>query len=115
VLTDPEAAAVRQEMTYNGITRPQIALRSGEWLFLPAQGSFGVTTDPKHAWAMQFDELGLVNSDFDEQGQIKPEAPKVQLYNLKDDPQQRSNLAETHPEKVKELSERLQALRAERK
>ncbi len=115
VLTDPEAAAVRREMTYNGITRPQVALRSGEWLFLPGQGSFGVTTDPKHSWAMQFGELGLVNSDFDEQGQIKPEAPEVQLYNLQDDPQQRSNLAEKHPEKVKELSERLQTLRAERK
>ena len=115
VLTDPQAAAVRQEMTYNGITRPQVALRSGEWLFLPGQGSFGVTTDPKHSWAMQFQKLGLVNSDFDEQGQIKPDAPEFQLYNLKDDPQQHTNLAEKYPEKVKELSERLQALRAERK
>jgi arylsulfatase A-like enzyme len=115
VLTDPKAPAARHEMTYNGINLPQVALRSGPWLFLPGQGSFGVTTDPRHSWATQFAELGAVNSDFDESGNLKPDAPKVQLYNLDEDPRQAVNLAEHYPEKVKELSARLQTMRRDRR
>lgn len=111
VLTDPKAAPVRKEMTHIAIAKPGLALRSGDWLFIPAQGSLGVTTDPKMAWAMQFDEIGLVNSDFNPDGTLKPDAPPVQLYNVKDDPSQAVNLAAKDPDKVDELAARLQELR----
>lgn len=105
VLENPMTApAARTEMTYLAISKPQVALRSGDWVYLPGRGSFGVTTDPKMAWAMQFEELGLMNSDFNPDGTQKPDAPEVQLYNLAEDPGQKTNLAASHPEKAKELA-----------
>jgi hypothetical protein len=101
-------------MTYIAISPPQLALRSGDWVYIPAQGSLGVTTDPKHAWAMQFGELGLVNSDYQADGTLKPEAPQVQLYDLSKDPYQLVNLANQEPERVKELDSRLKAIRQKR-
>jgi arylsulfatase A-like enzyme len=111
VLLDPTAPAVRTEMTYIGITQPQIALRSGDWVYLPGQGSFGVTTDPRHGWAMQLVELGAIHSDYAADGSLKPDMPLVQLYNLAEDPGQQVNLAATHPEKVAELDARLAQIR----
>jgi len=111
VWTQPDAPAARTEMTYNAITNPQVALRSGDWVYIPAQGSLGVTTDPKQAWAMQFDQLGLENSDFAPDGTLKPDAPKVQLYNLAEDPDQHANVAAKYPERVAELDQRLREIR----
>jgi arylsulfatase A-like enzyme len=110
VLTDPAAPAARTEMTYIGITQPQVALRSGDWVYLPGQGSFGATTDP-NGWAMQLAELGAVHSDYAPDGSLKPEAPLVQLYNLSVDPGQQLNFASQHPEKVGELDARLRQIR----
>jgi arylsulfatase A len=114
VLQNPAAPPARSEMTYIAISPPQLALRSGDWVYIPAQGSLGVTTDPKHAWAMQFGELGLVNSDYQADGTLKPEAPQVQLYDLSKDPYQLVNLANQEPERVKELDSRLKAIRQKR-
>ena len=57
--------------------------------------------------------------DGEEGGEEKPErvaakqqalaAPQVELFNLKDDPNEKSNLAASHPEKVAELRARLEA------
>jgi arylsulfatase A-like enzyme len=111
VMLDPTAPAVRTEMTYLGITQPQVALRSGDWVYLPGQGSFGVTTDPRHGWAMQLNELGAIHSDYAPDGSLKPDMPLVQLYNLAEDPGQQVNLAATHQEKVEELDARLRQIR----
>jgi len=111
VLENPSSPSVRKEMTYLAITKPGVALRSGDWVFVPARGSMGVTTDPAMSWAMQFDAIGLVNSDFDEDGQLRSDAPEVQLYQLKDDPGQTKNLAAEQPAKVEELAARLAELR----
>jgi arylsulfatase A-like enzyme len=112
VLEDPTAGSLRHEMTHLAITKPGVVLRSGDWLFIPAQGSLGVTTDPKMAWAMQYAEIGLVNSDFNVDGTLKPEAPPVQLYNLKEDSSQAVNLAAKNPDKVQELAVRLEEIRS---
>jgi arylsulfatase A-like enzyme len=111
VLTDPAAPAVRTEMTYIGITQPQVALRSGDWVYLPGQGSFGVTTDPRQSWAMQLAELGAVHSDYAPDGSLKPDAPLVQLYDLSEDPGQQLNRASQHPDKLEELDTRLREIR----
>jgi arylsulfatase A-like enzyme len=114
VLLDPTLPPVRTEMTYTAISPPQIALRSGNWVYIPAQGSLGVTTDPKHDWAMQFGELGLVNSDYHADGSIKPDAAKVQLYDLSEDPHQHVNLAPRRSDVVDELDARLKDIRKKR-
>ena len=115
VLENPDAPAARKEMTYLAIEKPGVALRDGDWVYLPGQGSFGVTTDPTMTWAMQFNDCGFVNSDYDASGHLKADAPKVQLYNLKQDPDQTTNLAASNPEKTRELAARLAVIRAEKK
>jgi len=108
VLTHPDAPAVRKEMVYQGIYG--FALHSGDWVFLPKQGSQGVTTDPKMTWAMSFKELGFKNSDYDAQGKIKPNAPPGQLYNLARDPWQTENLYNREPDRVRKMARRLEEL-----
>ena len=109
VLSKPQTAkAARKEMVYQGIYG--LALRQGDWVFIPQQGSLGVTTDPKMTWAMSFKQLGLKNSDFDAEGQLKPDAPKGQLYNLAQDPGQSQNLYASEPKRVKKMAARLKEL-----
>lgn len=115
VLENPSGPPARTEMTYLAISKPPgvhaaVALRSGPWVFIPGRGSFGVTTTPSMSWAMQFQELGLENSDFNADGTQKPDAPAVQLYNLNEDLGQKLNLANRNPEKCEELASRLNAI-----
>lgn len=109
ILTGKSTQPVRRELLMIGITG--LALRSDDWVYIPKQGSQGVTTNPKMGWAMQMAELGLKNSDYDEDGQIKPDAPKAQLYNLKDDPGQSVNVINQYPEIAKRLDERFRILK----
>lgn len=115
VLENPAGPSARHEMTYLGITKPGVALRRDEWVFIPARGSLGVTTDPAMAWAMQFGELGLTNSDFEADGKPKDGAPDVQLYNLREDPGQQTNVTKEYSDKTEELKARLTELRREAK
>jgi len=108
VMTGKTSTAIRSELHMIGITGQ--ALRSGDWVYMPQSGSLGVTTNPAHSWAMQFEELGLVNSDFDEQGRLKPDAPKAQLYNLRADPRQAENVVLKYPEKAQALAARLKEI-----
>ena len=55
---------------------------------------------------MQLAELGLSNSDFDAEGKLKADAPKAQLYNLRTDPRQSTNVIREHPEVAAKLAKR---------
>ena len=104
VLTGQTEATIRSELYMIGITGQ--ALRSGDWVYLPKPGSQGVTTLPSATWAMQLGEMGQLNSDYDEAGQLKADAPQEQLYNLRTDPQQSTNVLLQYPEKAAELAKR---------
>jgi hypothetical protein len=54
--------------------------------------------------------MSFKNSDVDESGQIKPGAPKEQLYDLSKDITQSKNLALEHPERVGLMRARLEAV-----
>ena len=69
-----------------------------------------MTTDPKMTWAMSFKQLGLKNSDYDAEGQLKPDAPPGQLYNLATDPNQAVNLYVREPKRVKKMAAGLKEL-----
>jgi arylsulfatase A-like enzyme len=93
-----------------------IAVRKGDWLYINAQGSGGVSAGDSafsahrrmyHSYA----ELGFENSDVDPDGTIKADAPQTQLYNLKNDPSQKTNVIGEHPEKAKEMQAALESLR----
>jgi len=104
VFTGKTTNAVRSELYMLGITGQ--ALRSGDWVYIPQRGSCGVTTDPAMTWAMQLGALGQINSDYDDEGKLKPGAPQEQLYNMRDDPRQSTNVVLQYPEKAAELAKR---------
>ncbi len=105
VLEDPSLPPLRNEMVYQAIHGR--ALRSGNWVYIPKQGSLGVTTDPNMGWAMQFGEWKFVNSDFDKAGNLLSGAPEAQLYNLSSDPSQARNVLNDHPDAASRLAARL--------
>ena len=108
-LTGKTNKSVRDELYMTGITGQ--AIRSGDWVYIPKQGSQGVTTDHSLKWAMQLGKHDLTNSDYDEDGKLKPDAPKHQLYNLRKDPSQSTNVVREFPEKAAELAARFKEIR----
>lgn len=102
LITGKTDQPIREELFMIGITGQ--ALRSGDWVYIPQQGSCGVTTLESATWAVQFAQLGLVNSDYDAEGNLKPDAPDAQLYHLRTDPQQSKNVIREYPEKAAEMA-----------
>jgi len=109
--TDPEhAPAKRTEAVFLGTGGH--ALRQGEWLYIPKQGSAGMTVQvpPGTPWGQPYAKMGLTNSDVDAQGKIKPGAPPAQLYNLREDLPQTTNRFRDEPDIAKRLAARLDEL-----
>lgn len=83
-------------------------LRQQQWLYIPRQGSAGYSAPEKEKpWSVPYAMMGFKNSDVDEQGQIKPGAPKEQLYDLSTDLSQSKNIAAEHTERVASMRARL--------
>ncbi|MCL4202867.1 MAG: arylsulfatase [Pirellulaceae bacterium] len=113
VLIDPVGApAVRSEFLMQGTGG--FALRQGDWVYLPKQGSLGMTVQspPGAPWGQPYAKLGLVNSDVDEAGCVRPDAPSCQLYHLASDPGQATNVAASQPQRVERMQSRLDELLA---
>ncbi len=114
--TEPNTAPARERTTaFLGVKGK--AVRSGKWLFLPYQGSGGMTAPEQKPkpWGLPFAALGIVNSDTDAAGNPKPDAPKVQLYNLKEDLGQTKNVAPAHADVVETLGAEFQRLTTPRR
>jgi arylsulfatase A len=87
------AGPVREPQIYHSYDQ-RFAIRDGEWVFIDAPSGM-VSQEP--AW---FRELRDVQKhDLD-----------VELYNLKNDPQQRINVARKYPEKVVELKAKMESI-----
>ena len=80
--------SIRHEMIYDGRGN---ALRHGDWVYLPFQGAGGLFG------TFYLEQMGFENSDF-EGNLLRPGAPPAQLYNLRDDLAQTTNLYHQHPE-----------------
>jgi arylsulfatase A len=109
--TDPEnAPVIRTEMLAQGTGG--YAIRQGDWVYLPKQGSCGMTVQVPSGvqWGQPYPALGLTNSDVDAQGKIKPGAPPAQLYNLRNDTVQATNLFYAEPDTARRLAARLHEL-----
>ena len=109
LLTGKSTDAVRSELYMTGITGQ--ALRSGDWVYIPHQGSCGITTLESATWAVRYAALGQTNSDYNADGTLKADAPKKQLYNLRTDPRQSTNVIREHPEVAEELAKRFTEIR----
>ena len=67
-------------------------------------------TTGTNEWFLPLHKMGLSNSDYDEEGNIKDDAPDTQLYNLKKDPSQSQNVVNEFPEKATEIAARYKEL-----
>ncbi len=88
------------------------ALRQYDWVFLPKQGSCGMTVQvpPAAQWGVPYERLGLSASGVDATGSPLPDAPAVQLYDLKHDMNQAENMAVKDPVRAEEMRVRLESL-----
>jgi len=66
-------------------------------------------------WGQPYAQLGLATNDVDAQGQVKPAAPAVQLYDLAADAGQRQNVAGEKPAQAEAMSLRLESLVGKRR
>nr|WP_231954453.1 arylsulfatase [Pirellulimonas nuda] len=113
LLGDP-GEPLRDELVLAPKSGRHLSLRKGKWMYIPARGSggFNGSRPSDHAWggapAAAF--VGSVNSDI-ENGRIRKDAPSAQLYDLRQDVNQTTNLYRQHPDVVQEMESLLDAYR----
>ncbi|QDU93518.1 sulfatase family protein [Lignipirellula cremea] len=83
----------RQELLLQSLGAGDLAIREGDWKYIPWIGSGGFLTKPRRV-------------------QPQPGEPTAQLYNLASDPGEQTNLFAQHPEIADRLAKRLAAIRA---
>lgn len=109
--TDKE---LRDHLVITPLKESHMALRKGEWIYIGAQagGGFSARNPGDHALggppALKF--AGQVNSDI-EDGKVKPDAPREQLYNLSQDLYQGQNVIRKEQSVAEEMKEMLRQLR----
>jgi arylsulfatase A-like enzyme len=88
------------------------ALRQGDWVYLPKQGSGGMTVQVPSGprWGLPYALLDMINSDVDPEGTVKPGAPREQLYDLGNDLPQSTNFAVREPSRAAAMKKRMQEL-----
>ena len=105
-LTGEPEQALRTELVLPPNKRTHVGMRKGEWMYIPAKGDggFSGSKPSDHAWggAAVTTLVNTPNSDI-VNGKIKPGAPPAQLYDLKADVNQTTNLYPMKPEVVSEM------------
>lgn len=97
---------LRESLLVTAHKKTHTTYREGDWVYITAQGGGGFVK-PKPGEHMFGGPAAASyykkpNSDI-ENGKFKEDAPKEQLYNLKDDPYQTTNLAAQNPEKLAQM------------
>ncbi|WP_322975092.1 sulfatase-like hydrolase/transferase [Aporhodopirellula aestuarii] len=96
----------RDHLLLSPFKKSHLSIRKGKWMYIGGQGGGGFTSKEvgNHGFggpaAITF--TGRENSDI-ENGKIKKGAPPAQLYDLKNDPAQTTNLYNSYPEVVQEM------------
>ena len=105
LVEDPEQP-LRTELVMAARQPKNLAVRKGKWLYIGARGSggFNGSKPQHHAWGgpAAVALAGGKNSDM-ENGKLKKDAPPAQLYDLKRDVSQTTNVFHDHPDIVKEM------------
>ena len=107
VLTGKSKRAQRDLLVISPNSPKHLTIRKGGWVYIPErdEGGFQGKEIGNHllAGAAAQKLTKLVNSDVSA-GKIKEDAPPAQLYNLRTDPYQATNVHNERPEVVAELS-----------
>jgi len=100
------AEPIRDFLVISPSKKTHLAIRKGEWMYISAQGGGGFTGTKIGEHTLGGPAATLlthqVNSDI-EDGAIKADAPPAQLYNLRADPGQSTNVYDEQPQLVAEL------------
>ena len=114
VFTNKEKQSQRELLVISPNSPKHLTIRKGEWVYIPEQdeGGFQGKEIGNHllAGAAAQKLTKLVNRDVSA-GKIRKDAPPAQLYNLKTDPYQATNLHNERPEVVAQLSSLLEKWR----
>ena len=106
-LTGSPDEPARETLVISPNSPKHLLLRHKQWVFIPAQGAGGfqgkLAGEHLFSGAAALPFAGRVNSDV-AGGKIKSGAPAAQLYDLRLDPKQTTNLFTQHPEVARELS-----------
>lgn len=106
-LTSAPEAPIRDELVISPNSPDHLLVRKGKWVYIQAQDEGGFqgkkVGDHLLGGGAAFQLTKQVNSDFTPDGELKPSAPRAQLYDLQHDPRQGINVFAQHPEVVKEL------------
>jgi arylsulfatase A-like enzyme len=114
VLLGSTDAELRDHLVLAPLKESHMALRKGDWIYIGSQGGggFSARNPGDHGLggppALKF--AGQVNSDI-EDGKIKPDAPREQLYNLDKDLHQGRNIIREEPVLAEEMKEMLRQLK----
>ena len=113
-LTGQPKKPIRDHLVLSAFRKTHLSLRDGDWMYIPAQAGGGFSSPElgTHGFGgfPAVDFAGQKNSDM-ENGNIKPEAPKEQLYNLRKDFRQTNNVIRDHPEIAEAMKRRLDEIR----
>ena len=116
LFTGDPTVAIRKELLLAPKSGKHLSLRQGDWMFIPGKGSGGFSGSKpgQHAWGGPAGAqlLKSKNSDIVD-GKIKKDAPSSQLYNLKEDKYQTSNVVKQHQDIAKKMMERITEIRNE--
>lgn len=115
-LTGQPNIKVRDHLLIAPQKKTHLTLRQGEWVYVGARGGGGFTGTKvgEHLLGGPAAHLftGQKNSDI-ENGKIKPNAPKAQLYNLKEDPTQKTNVIRRYPKVAAKMRAELERIKRE--
>ncbi len=91
-----------------------VGLRMGEWIYIPAQGAGGFSAKNWGAHGLSsegaINHTGQENSDI-VNGSVRKDAPKAQLYNLKTDLYQTTNVILENPDVAEAMAARLKEIK----
>jgi len=114
-ITGTPKKAIRETLMICPNSPYHLSIRKNNWVYIPRRGEGGFQSNKvgNHLLggpaAVKF--MGKTNSDVQD-GKLKPNAQKAQLYNLSDDVSQTKNIYDEHPEIVKELDQLLEVEKA---
>jgi len=111
VLIGDPSEPIRDELLISPNSPEHLLIRKGKWVYIPDQDEGGFRGkhigDHLLGGAAAFQLTGQTNSDFTPDGQLKPDAPPAQLYDIEADPYQTTNVFAEHPDVVEQLDARI--------